>query len=172
MSPNQAVVAGSPEFVDAVLPLFTERLGGAPRVADSPHLASALCQDGARLLVYEHGGREWLTLCTDLRGITGPDLAVIVALPPEHADDVAVISATASAVVAWRGQALPVLEAANRVLAARDAPASPPRRTGPVLTPQPARVALRQAATPESTPAPTPAPPPLVVPWQRHLPVR
>ena len=156
MSPNQAVVAGSPEFVDAVLPLFTERLGGAPRVADSPHLASALCQDGAQLLVYEHGGREWLTLCTDLRGITGPDLTVIVALPPEHADDVAVISATASAVVAWRGQAQPVLEAANRVLAARDAPASPPRRTGPVLTPPPARVALRPAPTPAATPAPTP----------------
>jgi len=171
VSPNEAVVAGSPEFVDAMLPLFTERLGGAPRVADSPQLASALCQDGARLLVYEHVGREWLTLCTDLRGITGPDLAVIVALPPEHAADVAMISATASAVVAWRGQALPVLEAANRVLAARDAPASPPGRTGPVLTPQPAKVALRPAPTPAPTPprqaTATPAPRPTMTPSPR-----
>jgi hypothetical protein len=167
VSPNEAVVAGSPEFVDAMLPLFTERLGGAPRVADSPHLASALCQDGARLLVYEHGGREWLTLCTDLRGITGPDLAVIVALPPEHAADVAVISATASAVVAWRGQAKPVLDAANRVLAARDAPAPPPRRTGPVMTPQPARVALRPAPTPPRQAAATPPPRPVMTPAPR-----
>jgi len=167
VSPNEAVVAGSPEFVDAMLPLFTERLGGAPRVADSPHLASALCQDGARLLVYEHGGREWLTLCTDLRAITGPDLAVIVALPPEHAADVAVISSTASAVVAWRGQAQPVLEAANRVLAARDAPAPPPRRTGPVLTPQPAKVALRPSLTPPRPALATPPPRPVMTPAPR-----
>ena len=180
MSPNEAVVAGSPEFVDAMLPLFTERLGGAPRVADSPHLASALCQDGARLLVYEHGGREWLTLCTDLRGITGPDLAVIVALPPEHAADVAVISATASAVVAWRGQAKPVLDAANRVLAARDAPAPTPLRPAaatppprPVMTPAPRpaapradlsdsifdEVAVAGAARPEVARADPPPPP-------------
>jgi len=167
VSPNEAVVAGSPEFVDAMLPLFTERLGGVPRVADSPNLASALCQDGARLLVYEHGGREWLTLCTDLRGVTGPDLAVIVALPPEHASDVAVISATASAVVAWRGQAQPVLEAANRVLAARDAPPPPPRRTGPVLTPQPAKIALRPAPTPPRPAAATPPPRPVMTPAPR-----
>jgi hypothetical protein len=172
VGPNEAVVAGSPEFVDAMLPLFTERFGGAPRVADSPHLASALCQDGARLLVYEHGGREWLPLCAKLRLVTGPDLVVVVALPPEHAGDVAEISASASAVVAWRGQGLPVLDAASRVMAARDAPPPPPRRTGPVLTPQPARVAVRPAPTPDRlVPAPppprpvmTPAPRPAVAP--------
>ncbi|MGA8893386.1 MAG: hypothetical protein WB493_17630, partial [Anaeromyxobacteraceae bacterium] len=89
MDPQEAVVAGSSGFVDAMLPLLTERLGGAPRVADSPHLASALCQGGARLLVYEHGGREWLSLCGELRGLAGPDLIVVAALPPEHAADVA-----------------------------------------------------------------------------------
>ena len=165
VGPNQAVVAGSPEFVDAILPLFTERLGGAPRVADSPTLASALCRDGARLLVYEHGGRDWLTLCTDLRAITGPDLVVIVALPPEHAADVALLSASASAVVAWGGQGQPLLEAANRELAAREAPPSPPRRTGPVTTPQPARIAVRPPlATPPPRPVMTPSPRPTVTP--------
>jgi hypothetical protein len=158
LSPNEAVVAGSPEFVDAMLPMFTERLGGAPRVADSPHLASALCQDGARLLVYEYGGREWLALCAELRGITGPDLLVVVALPPEHAADIAQISASSSAVVAWRGQVQPVLDAANRVMAARDAPPPPPRRTGPVLTPQPARAAVRPSPTPPAASAPPPRP--------------
>jgi len=167
VSPNEAVVAGSPEFVDAMLPLFTDRLGGAPRVADSPLLASALCQDGARLLVYEHGGREWLTLCEDLRGIAGPDLAVIVALPPEHAADVAEISATASAVVAWHGQAQPVLEAANRVLAARDAPAPPPRRAVPVLTPQPAKVSVNPSPTPPRPFTARPPPRPVMTPAPR-----
>ena len=163
MLPKEAVVAGSPVFVDALLPIFTQRLGGAPRVADSPHLASALCQGGARLLVYEHAGREWLSLCGELRGAAGPDLIVVAALPPEHAGDVAEISATASAVVAWRGDARPVLEAANRVMAAREAPqaATPARRPGPVLTPQPAPVAVRPAPTPPP-PAATPRPRPVM----------
>jgi hypothetical protein len=158
LGPNEAVVAGSPEFVDAMLPMFTDRLGGAPRVADSPHLASALCQDGARLLVYEYGGREWLSLCTELRAAIGPDLLVVVALPPEHATDIAQISASASAVVAWRGQVQPILDATHRVIAARDAPPPPPRRTGPILTPQPARVAVRPSPTPPAPSAPPPRP--------------
>ena len=163
MLPHEAVVAGSPEFVDALLPLVTQRLGGAPRVADSPHLASALCQDGARLLVYEHGGREWLSLCGELRGAAGPELIVVAALPPEFAGDVAEISATASAVVAWRGDGQPVLDAATRVMAAREAPhaPAPARRAGPVLTPQPARVAVRPAPTPPP-PAATPRPRPVM----------
>jgi hypothetical protein len=167
VGPNEAVVAGSPEFVDAMLPLFTERFGGAPRVADSPHLASALCQDGARLLVYEHGGREWLPLCAELRGVTGPDLVVVVALPPEHAGDVAEISASASAVVAWRGQGLPVLDAASRVMAARDTPPAPSRRTGPVLTPQPGKVAVRPAPTPDRLAPAMPPPRPVMTPAPR-----
>jgi hypothetical protein len=167
VGPNEAVVAGSPEFVDAMLPLFTERFGGAPRVADSPHLASALCQDGARLLVYEHGGREWLPLCAELRGVTGPDLVVVVALPPEHAGDVAEISASASAVVAWRGQGLPVLDAASRVMAARDAPPAPPRRTGPVPTPQPGKFAVRPAPTPDRLAPAMPPPRPVMTPAPR-----
>ena len=105
VGPQEAVVAGSQEFVDAVVPLLSDRLGGAPRVADTPGLASALCREGARLLVYEHVGREWLPLCEELRRVAGPDLAVVAALPPEHAADVAQISSAASAVVAWRGEA-------------------------------------------------------------------
>lgn len=162
MLPHEAVVAGSPEFVDALLPQFTQRLGGAPRVADSPHLASALCQDGARLLVYEHGGREWLSLCGPLRGVAGPELIVVAALPPEHAGDVAEISASASAVVAWRGDARPVLEAASRVMAARESPhaPAPARSAGPVLTPQPVRAVMRPTPTlppSDATPHPRPA---------------
>ncbi len=171
MRPHEAVVAGSPEFVDALLPLVTERLGGAPRVADSPYLASALCQDGARLLVYEHCGREWLALCAELRSAAGPELIVVAALPPEHAADVAEISAAASAVVAWRGDPRPVLDAVTRVMAARDAPksAASVRRPGPVLTPQPTPAVLRPAPTPPP-PAATPRPRP-VMPAQAAQPV-
>ena len=179
MRPNEAVVAGSPEFVDAMLPMFTERLGGAPRVADSPHLASALCQDGARLLVYEHGGREWLSLCAELRGATGPDLLVVVALPPEHAADVAQISASASAVVAWRGQVQPVLDAADASLAARDAPAPPPRRdrSRPDAAARPGRrPSVSHSARPRAAPPPrpvmTPSPRPAVTPSRRSPPSR
>lgn len=163
MLPQEAVVAGSPEFVDALLPLLTQRLGGAPRVADSPHLASALCQDGARLLVYQHGGREWLSLCGALRGAAGPELIVVAALPPEHAGDVAEISSAASAVVAWRGEAGPVVEAVDRVTAAREASRAPApaRRAGPILTPQPSPVSVRPAATPPP-PAATPRPRPVM----------
>jgi hypothetical protein len=163
LRPHEAVVAGSPEFVDALLPLVTERLGGAPRVADSPHLASALCQDGARLLVYEHCGREWLSLCGELRSAAGPELIVVAALRPEHAADVAEISAAASAVVAWRGDARPVLEAVGRVVAAREAPktAAPVRRPGPVLTPQPTPVVVRPSPTPPP-PSATPRPRPVM----------
>src|SRR5512137_2333500 len=152
-----------------MLPLLTERLGGAPRVADSPHLASALCQGGARLLVYEHGGREWLSLCGELRGLAGPDLVVIAALPPEHAADVAEISGSASAVVAWRGDARPVLEAASRVIAAREAPPAPVRRTGPVLTPQPSPALTPQPVRPAPTPA-APRPRPVMASGTRPSP--
>ncbi|HET8724272.1 MAG TPA: hypothetical protein VFM53_08685 [Anaeromyxobacteraceae bacterium] len=145
MSPNEVVVAGSSEFVDALLPLVNERFGEAPRVADSPHLASALCQGGARVLVYEHGGPEWLVLCSALGELAGPDLVAVAALPPEHAADVARISAAASAVVAWRGDPRPVLDAVNRVLAAREAP--------------PAHGARRLAVTAAARPAPAPAAP-------------
>jgi hypothetical protein len=118
--------------------------------------------------VYEHGGREWLPLCAELRGVTGPDLVVVVALPPEHAGDVAEISASASAVVAWRGQGLPVLDAASRVMAApRDAPPAPPRRTGPVLTPQPGKIAVRPAPTPDRLAPAMPPPRPVMTPAPR-----
>jgi hypothetical protein len=80
---------------------------------------------------------------------------------------VAAISATASTVVAWRGQAQPGLEAASRVLAARDAPATPPRRTGPILTPQPGKVALRPSPTPPRPAVASSPPRPVMTPAPR-----
>ena len=173
MLPHEAVVAGSPEFVDALLPLVTERLGGAPRVADTPSVASALCQDGARLLVYEHGGREWLSLCEQLRGLAEPGLVVVAALPPEHAADVAEISGVASAVVAWRGDGRPMMDALARVMAAREAPQhAPARRTGPVLTPQPRPAVAAPTPPRPAPPAPTPRPRPTMSPAPTPAPVR
>jgi hypothetical protein len=176
--PQEAVIAGSPSFVDALLPLVRERIGGAPRVADSPALAAALCQDGARLLVYEHASREWLSLCETLRGAPGGELVVVAAVPPEHAPDVADISAAASAVVAWNGDGRPLMDAVDRVLKAREAPRPAAARfAGPVLTPvprpavpRPTPVPPRPAArpTPVMTPsapmAPAPAPRPAPTP--------
>jgi len=159
--PSDAVVAGSARFVGALAPALAERMGQAPRVADSPHAAATLCQGGVGLLVYEHSGREWLPLCAELRRAGGPGVVIVVALPPEQAADVSDISASASAVVAWHGETRPVLEAALRVLRAHEAAAAAARRPVPV--------APRPAATPPPlaravpTPVPGPArPPPLV----------
>jgi hypothetical protein len=40
--PNEALVAGSSEFIDTMNLLFPEHLGGAQRIPGAPHLASAL----------------------------------------------------------------------------------------------------------------------------------
>ena len=82
----------------------------------------------------------------------GPELIVVAALPPEHAGDVAEISAAASAVVAWRGEARPVLEAVSRVMAARDAPsvlgAGPAPRAGPHAPARAGRASVRPRRLP------------------------
>ncbi len=150
MHPNEAVVAGSSEFIDALLPLVQERLGGAPRTADTPALAAALCQGGVGLLVYEHGGREWLSVCDAIRAVRGSEMIVVAALPPEFASDVAEISSAVSAVVAWRGEGKPVIDAVARVMAAREAPTASARHTSPIPTPP--------AVTPPVAPV---APPPV-----------
>ena len=169
MTANEAVVAGSPKFLGALLEQLTARLGGPPRVADSPHLAFALCQDSARLLVYECCGQEWLPLCEDLRRFSGAGLSIVVALPPEHAAQVANLSGTASAVVAWSGDPRPVLEAVSRVVAPQAAPA--PGRPAPVLAPAGAGGAGRQAIAPApARPAAAPARP-AVTPVAARTPV-
>jgi len=183
---TDAVVAGSPEFLGAVLEPLQARLGGAPRVADTPHLAFALCQDSARLLVFEFRGQEWLPLCEDLRRFAGPGIAIVVALPPEHAGAAAGLSATASAVVAWSGDSRSLLEAVSRVVSQPGAPAAR-ARPAPVLTPLPggggppvarpsAAPAARPAVTPARPPPPVPKPPvrpapPAVTPVQAVRPV-
>jgi hypothetical protein len=163
----EAVVAGSPGFVDALLPLVRDRLGGQPQAADSPALASAFCQGGARLLLYEHAGREWLGLCEELRRASGNEIIVVAAVPPENAAEVAAISASASAVVAWNGDPRPVIDAVLRVVAERETAPQPARRTGPVLTPQPQPTLARP---PPATPAPQrPAPTPTGAPRPRPV---
>ncbi|HVP68991.1 MAG TPA: hypothetical protein VMT17_17200 [Anaeromyxobacteraceae bacterium] len=160
MTGTEAVVAGSPEFLGALLEPLQARLGGAPRVADSPHLAFALCQDSARLLVYEYRGQEWLPLCDDLRRNGGPGISIVVALPPEHAAAAAELSSSASAVVAWSGEPRAVLDAVARIVAPQAAPA--PGRPAPVLKPQqaaPAPVPPRSVVPPSPRPAVTPVRP-------------
>jgi len=132
---TDVVLAGSPGFLDALLAPLQGRLGATPRVADTPHQAFALCQDGARLLVYEFRDREWLPLCSDLRRLAGTGLVIVAALPPEHAAEAAPLSASASAVVPWRGDPRPLLEAVAR-LGAQPAPAAV-SRPAPVLAPMP-----------------------------------
>ncbi len=72
--PSEAVLAGSPAFLNAVLPPLAAALGVRPRVADAPHQVFALCQEGARLLVFEYRGQEWLPLAEDLKTTFGDEL--------------------------------------------------------------------------------------------------
>ena len=159
MMATEAVVAGSPEFLGTVLEPLQARLGGAPRVADTPHLAFALCQDSARLLVFEFRGQEWLPLCEDLRRFAGPGIAIVVALPPAHAALAAGLSSAASAVVPWSGDAKALVEAVSRLVAPQAAPTR--GRPAPVLTPAPGAEAPvpRPPAAAVARPAVTPARP-------------
>jgi hypothetical protein len=157
VSLTDAVLAGSPEFLRTLLVPLEGRLGAAPRVADTPHQAFALCQANAGLLVYEFRGREWSPLSGDLRRLAGTGLVVVVALPPEHASEAAALSASASAVVPWRGDPRPVLEAVAR-LDARPTP-SAPARPAPILAAPVA--APRMPAGPRAAAPPSPTPPPV-----------
>jgi len=151
------VLAGSPEFLGALLVPLEGRLGAAPRVADTPHQAFALCQANAGLLVYEFRGREWSPLSGDLRRLAGTGLVIVVALPPEHAAEAPALSASASAVVPWRGDPRPVLEAVARLDAGPSAPA--PARPAPVLASPVA--APRAPAGPRAVAPPSLTPPPV-----------
>src|SRR5512147_2540250 len=82
---SEVVLAGSPAFLGLALPPLAAALGVRPRVADAPHQVFALCQDGARLLVFEYRGLEWLPLAEDLKTTFGDELRILVAVPAEHA---------------------------------------------------------------------------------------
>ena len=140
------MLAGSAGFLTALQGALTRRLGAPPRAADTPHLAFALCQDDARLLVFEYGGQEWLTVCEDLRSVAGDGLGMVAALPQRHAAARgALLGAGVDAVVAWDGRAEPVLAAVSGLLA-------PAGTAAPVAAaPQP-----RKASS--AAPAPPPAP--------------
>lgn len=156
MGSRELVIAGSEAFVAALSDALAERTGTPPRVAATPAEALDLCGDEVGMLVYEHAGPEWLPLCSDARQRRGAALSIVVALPPEFAADVGLVSSAASAVVAWHGDARPVLDAATRVLAAAEAASRVP-------APTPARVAppaARAAPTPvQAAPVPTPVRP-------------
>ncbi len=158
------MLAGSAAFLTALQDALTRRLGTPPRAAESPHLAFALCQDDARLLVFEYGGQEWLATCEDLRQVVGDGLGMVAVVPPRHAAaHGALLGAGVDEVVAWDGRAEPVLEAVARILApaAEAAPAVPAPRPGPALTAAP-RPAPRAAPPPPPAPRGVPAqrPPP------------
>lgn len=124
---SEAVLAGSPAFLNAVLPPLSAALGFRPRVADAPHQVLALCQDGARLLVFEFRGMEWLPLAEDLKSTYGDELSVLVAVPGEHAAASGpLLGAGADEVLPWDGAAEPVVAAAGRLAGPPAASFSPP----------------------------------------------
>jgi len=158
------VLAGSAGFLTALQDALARRLGTPPRAADSPHLAFALCQDDAHLLVFEYGGQEWLSACEDLRQVAGEGLGIVAALPPRHAAARgALLGAGVDAVVAWDGQVGPVLAAVAQVLApagaaaqARPVPAVPV----PGRAPRPVPRAAAAPAPRDPAPAPRAGPVP------------
>ncbi|HEU4384609.1 MAG TPA: hypothetical protein VFR85_14065 [Anaeromyxobacteraceae bacterium] len=176
-----AVLAGSPAFLNAVLPPLAAALGVRPRVADAPHQVFALCQDGARLLVCEYRGLEWLPLVEDLKTTFGDELQVVVAVPGEHGRSSGpLFGAGADEVLPWDGRPGALVSTAVRLAgvpaAQASGPAGAPARTPPApaqpavapARPAPAMTPARAvpaaappvAAAVNPTPAVTPRPPP------------
>ncbi|HEY6106436.1 MAG TPA: hypothetical protein VIV59_10665 [Anaeromyxobacteraceae bacterium] len=185
--PSEAVLAGSPAFLNAVLPPLAAALGVRPRVADAPHQVFALCQERARLLVFEYRGQEWLPLAEDLKNTFGDELWILVAVPAELAGATGpLLGAGVDEVVRWDGPPEPLVAAMRRLVGLPPgAPPVPPRPTaarppapGPALTPvlpMPAVTPARPApAVALSSPALTPARPVLtaVRPVPAATPVR
>ncbi len=162
---SEAVLAGSPAFLNAVLPPLAAALGVRPRVADAPHQVFALCQDGARLLVCEYRGPEWLPLVEDLKTTFGDELRILVGVPVERASATGPLTgAGADEVLRWDGEPGELVAAAERLagLAAeipapspqRPAPAVAPSRPSPAVTPaRPAPALTPVKPMPTLTPA-------------------
>jgi hypothetical protein len=142
---SEAVLAGSPAFLGLALPPLAAALGVRPRVADAPHQVFALCQDGARLLVFEYRGLEWLPLAEDLKTTFGDELKILVAVPAEHAGAIGpLIGAGVEEAMRWDGAPGALVAAAVRLTGSPAAPA--PASSRPAVGPP--------------TPAPALAPPP------------
>lgn len=170
---SRAVLAGSPAFLNAVLPPLAEVLGIRPRIADAPHQVFALCQDGARVMVCEFRGQEWLPLVEDLKTAFGDELQILVAVPAERASASGPLAgAGADQVLPWDGRPDALVAAAARLAglgAAAPSPApqqaaapagpTPPRSPGPAVTPaRPSPAVAPARPTPAVTPArPVPA---------------
>lgn len=169
---SEAVLAGSPAFLNSVLPPLSAALGVRPRVADAPHQVFALCQDGARLAVFEYRGQEWLPLAEDLKNAFGDELRVVVAVPAQHAAASGPLMGTgADEVLPWDGTPDGLVAAAALLAgppagaagpAPGAAPAEPvtPAHPMPALTPAWPTEAFAAAAPepPEAAAAP-PVPP-------------
>ena len=157
-----AVLAGSATFVAPVLLPLSSWLGAVPRVADTAHQAFALCQDTARLLVFEYRGPEWLPLCEDLRHVAGPGLTIVAAVPPEHADvRRALAEAGANAALVWEGRPEPVLAAVQHLLRAGAPPVPPaavPPGPPPVQSPPPLEPGVHLPPDAANAPPPPAAP--------------
>ncbi|HYQ80949.1 MAG TPA: hypothetical protein VEP68_05575 [Anaeromyxobacteraceae bacterium] len=154
---SEAVLAGSPAFLNAVLPPLAAALGVRPRVADAPHQVFALCQDGARLLVCEYRGPEWLPLVEDLKTTFGDELRILVGVPAERASATGpLIGAGADEVLRWDGEPEELVAAAERLAGlAAEIPAPSPQRPAPAVAPSRPSPAVTPAR-----PAPAVAPPP------------
>ena len=161
---SRAVLAGSPAFLNAVLPPLAEVLGIRPRIADAPHQVFALCQDGARVMVCEFRGQEWLPLVEDLKTAFGDELQILVAVPAERASASGPLAgAGADQVLPWDGRPDALVAAASRL--AELGAAAPSPAPQPAAAPAGPKAA---AAVPPALPAPTltpvrpvAAPPPL-----------
>lgn len=163
---SQAVLAGSPAFLNAVLPPLAEVLGVRPRIADAPHQVFALCQDGARVMVCEFRGQEWLPLVEDLKTAFGDELQILVAVPAERASASGPLAgAGADQVLPWDGRPDALVAAAARLAglgAAAPSPACQPAAAVPPARPVPTLTPVRPVAAPPPLPRPD-APPPLAV---------
>ncbi|HET6923951.1 MAG TPA: hypothetical protein VFI16_12460 [Anaeromyxobacteraceae bacterium] len=159
--PSEAVLAGSPAFLNAVLPPLSAALGVRPRVADAPHQVFALCQEGAGLLVFEYRGQEWLPLAEDLKTTFGDELLILVAVPAGQAGATGpLLGAGVDEVVRWDGASEPLVAAMRRLvgLPSGAPPPSPPRPAarspapGPALPPVPPMPAVTPVRSLAATP--------------------
>jgi len=170
----EAVLAGSGRFVALVVDGVRARAGVDPRVAIDPRQAFILCSGAGGLLVAEYGGSDWLPVVRDLRSLCGPEIAVVMAVPPEQAGEVARLQrAGADEVVAWDGRPEAVTWAVDRVLASRGvgAPQRQPPTAVPVLVTAPPDLGTSTSPPPLTrTPQGPPPPPPAGAFTIRELP--
>jgi len=158
----EAVLAGTPGFVSLVASGVRDRTGADPRVAADPRQAFTFCSNAGGLLVVEYAGVDWIPVVRDLRSLCGPEIAVVVAVPPERAGEISRIQhAGADEVVAWDGRPEAVNWAVDRILGERGirpAPLRPPVPVPSLVTESPKTGTATPPALPREQPGPQPAP--------------